>query len=147
MLGHNYHMPEIAAAIGVEQLKKLPGFVAKRRRNAKRLSEKLAKARNLSVPQEPEGFKPSYYLYTVRLMNVKRTKRDDIVSRLRQKGIDAFVCYVNPIHLMPYYHRFCKHRLSATENASAQVLSLPVHPGVTSQQIDFIGDTMLQLLK
>jgi perosamine synthetase len=147
MLGHNYHMPEIAAAMGVEQLKKLPTFVAKRRRNAKKLSEKLENAKNLQIPVEPEGFKPSYYLYTVRLKNMKRKKRDEVVSKLKQKEIDAFVCYMNPIHLMPYYRRFGEHHLPETEKASAQLLSLPVHPGVTSQQIDFIGNTVLKLMK
>lgn len=147
MLGHNYHMPEIAAAIGVEQLKKLPRFVAKRRRNAKRLSENLEKTRALKLPKEPEGFKCCYYLYTVRLKGAKRDKRDQIVEKIRQKGIDAFVCYVNPIHLMPYYHRFSRGRLPETEKASAQVFSLPVHPGVSGEQIDFISDNVLQLVK
>jgi dTDP-4-amino-4,6-dideoxygalactose transaminase len=147
MLGHNYHMPEMAAAIGVEQLKKLPQFVAKRRRNAKRLSENLEKARSLQLPTELEGFKCSYYLYTVRLKNAKREKRDGLVEKLKQKGIDAFVCYVNPIHLMPYYRKFGKYRLPETENASAQVFSLPVHPGVTAEQIDFISNSVLHLVK
>lgn len=147
MLGHNYHMPEIAAAIGVEQLKKLPRFVAKRRRNAKRLSENLEKTRALKLPKEPEGFKCCYYLYTVRLKGAKRDKRDQIVEKIRQKGIDAFVCYVNPIHLMRYYHGFSRGRLPETEEASAQVFSLPVHPGVSGEQIDFISDNVLQLLK
>jgi perosamine synthetase len=147
MLGHNYHMPEIAAALGVEQLKKLPRFVAKRRLNAKRLTEYLAKAKNLQVPHEPAGFRCSWYLYTVRLRNAKRKKRDEVVEKLKQKGIGAFVCYVNPIHLMSYYRRFGTYRLPETEKASAQVFSLPVHPGVTSKQIEFIGDTVIHLVK
>jgi len=53
MLGYNYHMPEIPAAIGCVQLKKLPTFLAKRRENAKRLSAKLGKAENLQLPKEP----------------------------------------------------------------------------------------------
>jgi dTDP-4-amino-4,6-dideoxygalactose transaminase len=147
MLGHNYHMPEIEAAIGCEQLKKLPKFVAQRRENARRLSKKLEKARNLKLPTEPKGSKCSYYLYTVRLKNAKREKRDKIVGQLQQKGIGAFVCYVNPIHLMPYYRKFGKYRLPVTEKASEQVFSLPIHPGVTAKQIDFIGETVLHLLK
>ncbi len=147
MLGHNYHMPEVAAAIGVEQLKKLPQFVAKRRRNAKKLSENIESAKSLQLPTEPDGFKCSYYLYTVRLKNAKRQKRDELVEKLKQKGIDAFVCYGNPIHLMPYYRRFSKSRLPETEKASAQVFSLPVHPGVTAKQIDFISESVLQLVK
>jgi dTDP-4-amino-4,6-dideoxygalactose transaminase len=147
MLGHNYHMPEMAAAIGVEQLKKLPQFVAKRRRNAKKLSENLERTKSLQLPTEPEGFKCSYYLYTVQLKNAKREKRDGLVGKLKQKGIDAFVCYVNPIHLMPYYRKLGKYQLPETEKASARVFSLPVHPGVTAEQIDFISDSVLQRVK
>jgi len=147
MLGHNYHMPEIEAAIGCVQLKKLPKFVARRRENARRLSRKLEKAKKLQLPTEPKRFKSSWYLYTVRLKNATNGKRDRLVESLKQKGIGAFVCYVNPIHLMPYYRKFGKYRLPETEKASKQVLSLPVHPGVTAEQIDFIGETVLHLLK
>jgi dTDP-4-amino-4,6-dideoxygalactose transaminase len=147
MLGHNYHMPEIEAAIGCVQLKKLPKFVARRRENARRLSKKLEKAKKLQLPTEPKGFKSSWYLYTVRLKNATSGKRDEIVEKLKQNEIGAFVCYVNPIHLMPYYRKFGKYRLPETEKASKQVFSLPVHPGVTAEQIDFIAETVLHLLK
>jgi dTDP-4-amino-4,6-dideoxygalactose transaminase len=147
MLGHNYHMPEIAAAIGVEQLKKLPKFVARRRHNAKRLTENLEKGKGLQLPSEPDGFKCCWYLYTVRLKNAKREKRNDVVEKLKQNGIDAFICYMNPIHLMPYYRKFCRYTLPETEKASGQVFSLPVHPGVTAKQIDYISDSVLHLVK
>jgi perosamine synthetase len=146
LLGHNYHMPEIAAAIGRVQLKRLPKFVAKRRENAKRLTRKLQRVKKLQLPIEPKGFKCSWYLYTVRLKNARSDQRDRVVEKLRQKGIGAFICYVNPIHIMPYYRKFGKHRLPETEKASKQVFSLPVHPGVTPKQIDFIGDTVQDLL-
>ncbi len=147
MLGHNYHMPEIQAAIGIEQLKKLPGFVAKRRHNAKRLTEKLKKARNLQLPTEPEGFKHSWYLYTVRMKTARQEQRDKVVEELIEKEIGAVVTYPNPIHRMPYYSKFAKHRLPVTEKAAKQVLSLPVHPGVTSKQIDFITETVTSLVR
>ena len=146
MLGHNYHMPEMEAAIGIEQLKKLPKFVAKRRENAAKLSRILRKSEKLQLPTEPKGFKSSYYLYTVRLKNATREKRDRLVEKLRQEGIGAFVCYVNPIHMMPFYRKFGKYKLPETERASKQVFSLPVHPGVTPKQIEFIGKTVLRLL-
>ena len=147
MLGHNYHMPEMEAAIGIEQLKKLPKFVAKRRRNAERLNSILEKSKRLQLPIEPEGSKSSWYLYTVRLKSATREKRDAFVDKLRQKGIGSVVCYVNPIHLMSYYRKFGERKLPVTEEASNQVLSLPVHPAVTEKQIDFIGNTVLKLLK
>jgi dTDP-4-amino-4,6-dideoxygalactose transaminase len=146
MLGHNYHMPEIEAAIGCEQLKKLPKFVEKRRANAKRLTEGLKNAKNLQLPVEPAGFKCSWYLYTAQLKNTKADKRDKVVDKLKENGIGAFVCYVNPIHMMQYYREFGVYRLPVTEKASKQVFSLPVHPGVTPKQIDFISDTVLRLL-
>jgi len=48
---------------------------------------------------------------------------------------------------MSYYRSFGKYRLPETEKASRQVFSLPVHPGVTLEQIDFIGETVLHLLR
>jgi dTDP-4-amino-4,6-dideoxygalactose transaminase len=147
MLGHNYHMPEVEAAIGCVQLKRLPKFVAKRSANAKRLSERLKKAKDLQLPEVPDGYKHSWYLYTVRLKGATKNQRDRTVEELRKKGIGAVVCYMNPIHLMPFYAKFGKHRLPETEKASKQVLSLPVHPGVTPKQTDFIAETALHLLR
>jgi perosamine synthetase len=147
MLGHNYHMPEMEAAIGCVQLKRLPEFVARRRENVRRLNKRLERTKKLKLPVEPKGFKSSWYLYTVRLRNAKSANRDKLVEKLMQEGIGAFVCYVNPVHLMPYYRRFGKHRLPVTEAVSRQVFSLPVHPGVTSKQIDFIGETVQRLLQ
>ncbi len=146
MLGHNYRMPEIEAAIGLVQLKKLPKFLKKRRRNAKILSERLKSASKLVLPEEPEGFKHSWYLYTVRLRGARASKRDGLVDKLRKKGIGVGVYYYPPIHLMPFYRRFKRHRLVETEKASRQVFSLPVHPGVTPKQADFIAECVLQLL-
>jgi len=146
MLGHNYHMPEIQAAIGCVQLKKLPKFLAKRRENAKRLTEILRKEERLQLPIEPKGCKHSWYLYTVRLTDAEEKERDRIVEELRRRGIGAGVVYMSPVHLMPYYRGFGKYKLPETEKASKQVFSLPVHPGVTPEQIDFIGETVLRIL-
>jgi len=146
MLGHNYHMPEIQAAIGCVQLEKLPKFSAKRRQNVKRLTAELGKAKSLQLPKEPKGCKHSWYLYTIRLKGAERKKRDETVKALRQKGIGAEVYYTTPIHLMPYYRKFGRYRLPETEKAAKQVFSLPVHPGVTAEQIDFIGESVLHLV-
>jgi perosamine synthetase len=147
MLGHNYRMPEIEAAIGCAQLAKLPEFVARRRKNAEKLSQILRTSKKLQLPTEPKGFRHSWYLYTVRLKNAKRDERDKVVEKLKKKGIGAFVYYMHPIHLMPFYKKFGKHVLPETEKAAEQVFSLPVHPGVTAEQIDFIGATLLNLVK
>ncbi|MEM3616318.1 MAG: DegT/DnrJ/EryC1/StrS family aminotransferase [Candidatus Bathyarchaeia archaeon] len=147
LLGHNYRMPEIEAAIGIAQLKKLPSFLAKRRANAERLAAKLCGVKNLQLPCEPKGCRNSWYLYTVRVKDADRAKRDTIVEKLRKEGIGAEVYYPWPIHLMPYYRKFGRVKLPETEKASEQVLSLPVHPGVTAEQIDFIGEAVSRLVR
>lgn len=147
MLGHNYHMSELHAAIGCRQLEKLPIFSAKRHQNSERLSAKLSKAVGLQLPKVPDGYKHSWYLYTVRLKDEEEKERDKTVEGLRGKEIGAEVYYPTPIHLMPYYQKFGRYRLEETEKAARQVFSLPVHPGVTAEQIDFIGDSVLHLTK
>ena len=147
MLGTNYRMSEVQAAMGLMQLEKLPAFVTKRRENAKRLTRLLVKTDRLQLPVETKNRQHSWYLYTARLKNATENERNKIVEELRQKGIGAEVYYFNPVHLMAYYReRFGGCKLPETEKAAKQVFSLPVHPGVTEAQIDYIGKTLLNLL-
>jgi dTDP-4-amino-4,6-dideoxygalactose transaminase len=147
VLGHNYRMSEIQAAIGLVQLEKLPAFVTKRRENARKLTRMLAKTEKLQLPREPKGRKHSWYLYTIRLKNARENKRNRIVEELRKRDIGAEVYYPNPVHLMPYYRdSFGRPKLPETEKAARQVFSLPIHPGVTEEQVDYIGKSLLHLL-
>jgi len=147
MLGYNYRMSEIQAAIGLVQLTKLPAFVAKRRENAKRLTKLLAVSDRLELPEESEERLHSWYLYTVRLQNAAESERNKIVEELKKKGIGAEAYYVHPVHTMPYYREsFGERKLPETEKAAKQVFSLPIHPGVTEAQVDYIGKTLLDLL-
>lgn len=147
ILGCNYRMSEIQAAMGLVQLEKLPAFVANRERNARKLSELLAETDKLQLPYEPKGRKHSWYLFTVRLKNADEKQRNKIVAELKNKGIGAEAYYANPVHLMSYYREsFGKRELPETEKAAKQVFSLPVHPSVTEEQVEYIGRTLLQLL-
>ena len=147
MLGYNYRMSEIQAAIGLVQLRKLPIFLAARRRNAKRLNDILGETEKLQLPKESNDRHHSWYLYTVRLKDAQATERNKIVDELRKRGIGAEVYYINPVHLMPYYRKIIGRKdLPETEKAANQVFSLPIHPGVSEEQIDFIGQALLDLL-
>ena len=147
MLGHNYRMSEIQAAIGLVQLKRLPSFLAKRRKNAQRLTEILTKSARLQLPKETKDRLHSWYLYTVRLKDGYESERAKILEELKKKRIGAEAYYLHPIHTMPYYREsFGELELPETEKAARQVLSLPIHPGVTETQVDFIGKTLLDLL-
>ncbi len=145
--GHNYRMPEIEAAIGLAQLKKLPSFVQKRRRNAELLTKGLKGTRGLYLPNEPKGYKHSWYLYTVRIQRGDAKARDRIVEGLRKKGVGAAVYYHTPIHQMPYYKQFGSFHLPSTEKMTRQVFSLPVHPRVTERDAEYISESVKQVLQ
>ena len=148
-LGHNYHMTELAAAIGQAQLKKLPGFLDKRRRNAEVATEKLEMSGKLILPREPDGRKHAWYVYTVRLRGVNAAKRNKIVDKLWNKNIEAAVYYSTPVHSTPFYrdsNMARRGKLPETEKASRQVFSLPVHPRLGEDDIDYISETLRRLI-
>jgi perosamine synthetase len=147
ILGTNYRMAEMQAAIGNVQLGRLEGFVAKRRQNAQQLTKILEKNSKLVLPYETKDRQHSWYLYTARLKDGTETQRNKLIQELKNKGIGAEAYYVNPIHQMPFYREnFESAKLPETEKASKQVFSLPIHPGVTEEQARFIGETVLSLL-
>ncbi len=146
MLGSNYRMTEIQSAIGIIQLRKLPEFFSKRLENANRLTDILKVSKKIDLPPNPANRKPSWYLYTVRIRGVTETKRNDLIKQMREKGIGADAYYPTPVHHMPFYKNFGEFNLPETDRAAKQVISLPIHPSVTDEQIDFIGKTFLKCL-
>ena len=147
MLGTNYRMTEIQAAIGVVQLGRLPEFLAKRTSNAQALNRLLGKVEKIKLPPQLDDRTASWYLYTVRIRNATQTQRNNIISELHHKGIGAEAYYPTPVHQMPYYREtFGQFNLPETEKAANQVLSLPIHPAVTEEQTEFIAETFIQML-
>ncbi|RLF15537.1 MAG: aminotransferase DegT [Thermoprotei archaeon] len=146
MLGHNYRMTELQAAIGIAQLKKISYFLEARRRNARILSETLSEVEGVSLPIEPRGYRHCWYLYTVR---VREELRDMLVERLNAKGIGAAVYYRIPVHRTPLHEKVARRvgDLRNAEVASRTVLQLPVHPGVSEDQAAYIGRVFIKLLR
>ncbi len=138
-LGHNYRMSELAAAIGLAQLRRLPEFLEARRRNAEFLTDKLKDLNFLQLPVEPNSAKHSWYVYTVRLKGASAARRDEVVRKLRTMGIKATVYYPVPIHRMPYYARFARGKLVHAEEACSQIFSLPVHPALTPSDMEYVA--------
>lgn len=147
MLGGNFRMPEMEAAIGNVQLSKLPNFLKTRERNATRLAEQLGDLEKIQLPNVSTGYKHSWYLFTVKLKGANEKTRDQTVKKLRNLGIGATVYYRCPIHLMPIYRRFRSGSLYHTEEAAKLVLSLPIHPAVAPEQIDYIAESMQRVLE
>lgn len=138
MLGYNLRMTDICAAIGIEQLKKLDDYTSARQQNAKKLNEGLRDVEALTCPAVREGCSHVFHKYTIRTQD-----RDDLSSFLRDKGIGTGIHYPIPIHLQPYYRELgYNDSLPVAEELSDEVLSLPVHPQVTGEDINFIIDSI-----
>lgn len=134
-LGHNYRMTNVAAAIGEIQLDKLPEFIETRRSNAERLTERLD-GLPLELPVEPPDHRHVYNQYTIRTQ-----RRDRLRERLSEAGIDSAIYYPRPIHRQPAYDHVSTNAPVA-ERTAGEVLSLPVHPGVTEADVDAIARTV-----
>lgn len=133
-VGYNYRLPDVLAAIGREQLKKLAAFTRRRQENAALYNELLAKARGVTAPYTDPKARHVFHQYTVRAK-----ERDALAKRLEDKGVGCKVFYPIPIHKQPAYASYGKQRLPNAERAAAEVLSIPVHPGVTAEQVRFVA--------
>jgi len=139
LLGYNYRMTDLAAAMGLAQLAKLEQFNLKRRANAVRLSRQLADVPGLVLPVEPEGCYHVYHQYTVR-----HPERDELARWLRENGVETGVIYPIPLHKQPLYRDlgYGDQSLPVAEEVARQVLSLPVHPGLTEQDIAAVAESV-----
>ncbi|MDP2216042.1 MAG: DegT/DnrJ/EryC1/StrS family aminotransferase [Methanolobus sp.] len=134
MLGYNLRMTDICAAIGLVQLQKLDMYTAKRQQNAGRLTEGLRGTENITCPTVKNGCGHVFHQYTVRT-----TRRDDLAAYLNDKGIGTGIHYPIPIHRQPYYQELgYTDSMPLSEKASREVLSLPVHPQLTDDDISHI---------
>ncbi len=146
LLGYNFRMTEISAAIGLCQLRKVTSFNEARRRNAAYLSERLAGLRGIVVPVTPSDRRHVFHQYTVRVVS---DSRDAVRESLAAKAVDARVYYPIPIHRQPTYHASREYRslsLPEAERASREVLSLPVHPALSREQLDRVAEGLREYL-
>ena len=142
-LGYNFRMTDIHAAIGLEQLKKLERFNEKRRANAKFLSVNL---KGVVTPFVPEGSQHVYHQYTIR---VPDGKRDALRTYLQEQGVGSEVYYPVPIHQQTFYVKDLGYdqSLPETERAAKEVLTLPVHPGLSPADLETIVAAVNDFMK
>jgi dTDP-4-amino-4,6-dideoxygalactose transaminase len=162
MIGYNFRMTEIQAAIGLVQLGKLEQFNAARRAHAEYLTARL---QGVVVPTETPGCKHVYHQYTIRVPNSRTSRhsadnaerssgergteyrkggveyqgRDVLANHLRERGISTMIYYPVPVHKQVAYQKLgYQDHLPVAEQASREVLSLPVHPALTQEELDRI---------
>ncbi|MBU1611552.1 MAG: DegT/DnrJ/EryC1/StrS family aminotransferase [Proteobacteria bacterium] len=151
MLGYNYRMNEIEAALGVEQLAKIPFFLERRRNNFVALSSALEELEEIRVLEtgDQDNKKSSHYCLSVILAPPLRDKRFDIVAGLKEKGVGTSVYYPRPVPHMTYYKEKYGHGSDSFANA-AQIsycsIALPVGPHLTSEDMEYIQQSLKQTL-
>lgn len=142
-LGYNYRMTDLQAALGGSQMRRLDGFVARRRALAERYAERMA-----GLPLEPPApsRESAWHLYPVRLRQPER--RRPVFDALRAAGIGAQVHYI-PVHLQPWYRRlgFRPGDFPEAEAYYAGALSLPLWPGLTEAMQDQVTDRLAAALE
>ena len=143
-LGWNLRMTEIQAALGRVQLRKLDKWNAIRTRNAKLLIEGIGKIRGLTPPYVDPRVKHAWHQFVIRVEEGFPKGRDELQKYLESKGIGTAVHYPRPVHHQPLYRKLgypqdiCPNAIEA----SKRVLSLPVHPTVTPENIKYIIDSL-----
>ena len=145
-LGYNYRMPDINAALGTSQLKRLRGFIEKRRTAAARYEKLLRNIHGVSLPPVERTYERSaWHLYPIR---VDKKKRRAVFEGLRAAGIGVQVHHI-PVYLHPYYQKlgYRKHSCPQAEEFYEEEISLPLFPAITVNKQKFVAKTLARILK
>jgi dTDP-4-amino-4,6-dideoxygalactose transaminase len=135
-LGYNYRLDEIRAAIGIEQLRKLPGFNAQRKERVERyrrlIAEKLTQVR---VPFAERDTDSSYHIFPVLLPGDEEV-RNNTLRGMAERGIQCSMHY-RPIHTFSAYQGVIVN-MPVTDRIAGSILTLPLFPSLTNAQMDMV---------
>jgi dTDP-4-amino-4,6-dideoxygalactose transaminase len=146
--GFKYNMTDVAAAMGVEQLARLPQFVQRRQHLAARYQAQLAGLPLVLPADAPAGDAHAWHLYVVRLAPGARAGRDEIIQALSDRGIGTSVHYV-PLHRQPYWrdrYQLTPARFAHAEAAYQCMLSLPLFTAMHDTDQDRVIGALHELL-
>jgi perosamine synthetase len=144
MMGLNYRMTDVEAAIGLEQLKRLDDMLSVRRRNAALLNEGLAPVLGIIPQKMTHNSSHAWHQYCV-IVDRDRCglDRDELAQKLKEKGIASGVHYPRGLHQQPIMQElYGKCSLPNTEYLAENILALPVHHGLSEENINYIVGTI-----
>lgn len=146
VIGYNFRMTDIQAAIGRGQLRKLPEWTERRRENAAYLRERLAATDRVGVLREQAGGSHSYHQFSVLL--TPGIPRDSVLTQLREEGVECAVHYPTPLHKQPVFESLSRNlSLPVSEDASRRIFSLPVHPHLERRDLEYVANRVLQAVE
>ncbi len=132
IVGYNFRMTDVHAAIGLAQLPKLPALNERRRAIAARYDREL---RGVVTPAVRLGVTHAYHQYTIRV-----AQRDEFAERLRRRGVGTGVYYPIPVHRQKPLLAlgYGEQRFPVAERLAGEVLSIPVHPSLTEDEVSTV---------
>jgi dTDP-4-amino-4,6-dideoxygalactose transaminase len=137
--GFKYNMTDLQAALGLRQLDKLDRLQARRRQVVDAYNARLGRIPALELPVEAPGSESSLHLYVLRLrLEHLRIGRNQFIEELKARQIGTSVHYL-PVHMQPFYRTKYGYRpedCPVAADAFSRILSLPLHPGLTDQDVD-----------
>lgn len=149
-LGLNYRLTELGAAMGVEQMKRLPGFLERRRRNHQLLSRLLREIDGIEILAEPPpGFVTSWYCHLAILSADLAPQRSEIVDRLKARGVGTSIYYPRPVPHMTWYRQkygFRDDQFPQASRLSYRGIALPVGPHLDEEDMAYIAESLRQAL-
>ena len=149
-LGYNYRLTDIQSALGISQLRKLPGFLEIRRKIAAQYDEYFARVSVVEPLKVNDNVQHAYHLYVVKIdFTSLKINRTELFKTMREKGVGVNVHYI-PVHLHPYYRKTCstsKGMCPVAEKVYEQILSLPIHPEVSQKDVDKVVSVLLESIK
>ena len=144
-LGYNYRMTDMQAAMGIEQLRKLDGFIAERREQAARYDAALGVLPHVVIPRSPSYTQHTYQSYWVRFLPESGVRRDTLLNAMVRRGISCRRG-IPPAHLEPMYASAGRPSLPITEQLGEQTMFLPIFNGMTPEQQDLVIATLEELV-
>ena len=141
--GYNFRLCDVLAAIGIAQMGKLDEMNDLRRKHARYLSKNLCNIIQIDIPVELKECKHVYQMYTLKVKGIDRTK---FIVKLREKGIGASVHFDPPVHTQPFYKN-SRWNLPVTEKVAKSIVTLPMFPSLTREELDYIIDCVDYTIK
>ncbi len=143
-LGFNYRMTELQAALGLSQLKQLDNFISIRNQIAEDFDKYFTSQGLEPLKQKSESYS-SYHLYILQINFTTQQQQAQMVTRLREQGVQAHLHYI-PIFLQPYYQELGYNKCDFSQSMLyyQRAMTIPLHPSLSSQDIDYIKQTVLK---
>jgi perosamine synthetase len=137
--GFKYNLSDVAAAIGIPQLKRCDDFHARRREIARRYNEAFAGLDAFRVPAAPDDFSHAWHLYVIQLeLDALKIDRDEFIRELGRRKIGVSVHFI-PLHIQPYYrdrYGYAPGDLPNAFGAFQRILSLPIYAKMTDEDVE-----------